>query len=119
MARPVVHWEIGARDATALRGFYAELFDWEITGDASYGLVAPAAGGIGGGILQTSQGVPPYVTVYIAVDDLESALEHATRLGGRTLLSRMPIAGVGAFAMFADLEGNPIGLMQEGSTSTR
>jgi predicted enzyme related to lactoylglutathione lyase len=119
MARPVVHWEIGARHAAALRQFYGELFDWEITGDASYGLVSAVADGIGGGILQTSPGVPSYVTIYVAVDDLESALEHATRLGGRSLLSRMPIPGVGAFAMFADPEGNPIGLMEEAQTDTQ
>ena len=34
MTQPVVHWEIGARDAAKLRRFYAALFDWEITGDA-------------------------------------------------------------------------------------
>ena len=33
MARPVVHWEIGAQDAVRLRRFYAALFDWEFTGD--------------------------------------------------------------------------------------
>ncbi|MDF0515621.1 VOC family protein [Agromyces sp. H3Y2-19a] len=113
MARPVVHWEIGARDAAVLRLFYAELFDWEITGDADYGLVSPTAGGIGGGILQTQGGVPPYVTIYVAVDDLEGALERAAALGGRTVMAPMPIPGVGAFAMFADPEGNAIGLMKE------
>jgi predicted enzyme related to lactoylglutathione lyase len=113
MARPVVHWEIGARDAATLRRFYAALFDWEITGDSDYGLVSPIDEGIGGGILQTRQGMPSYVTFYVGVDDLETSLERATSLGGRTLVRPIPIPGVGAFAMFSDPEGNTIGLMNE------
>lgn len=113
MTQPVVHWEIGARDAAKLRRFYAALFDWEITGDADYGLVAPADGGIGGGILQTRQGMPSYVTLYVGVDDLEASLERAASLGGRTLVTPMPIQGIGAFAMFSDPEGNAIGIMAE------
>lgn len=118
MARPVVHWEIGARDAAALRRFYAALFDWDITGDADYGLIAPADGGIGGGIMQTRQGMPPYLTLYVGVDDLEASLERAASLGGRTLVIPTPITGIGAFAMFSDPEGNTIGLMKEAPDQT-
>ena len=113
MARPVIHWEIGARDAAGLRRFYSALFDWQITGEADYGLVAPADVGIGGGILQTRQGMPSYVTFYVGVDDLEASLERAASLGGRTLVTPMPIQGIGAFAMFSDPEGNVIGIMTE------
>lgn len=117
MARPVIHWEIGARDAAELRRFYAALFDWDITGDAEYGLVSPVDGGIGGGILQTGQGIPSYVTFYVGVgvgvDDLESVLARAAELGGTALVTPTPIPGIGAFAMFSDPEGNVIGLMTE------
>ena len=113
MARPVIHWEIGARDAAELRRFYAALFDWDITGDAEYGLVSPVDGGIGGGILQTSQDMPSYVTFYVGVDDMESVLARAADLGGTALVTPTPIPGIGAFAMFSDPEGNVIGLMTE------
>ncbi len=43
-ARPVVAWEIQARDAEALRRFYAELFNWQI-GD---GPVMRIPAGVGG-----------------------------------------------------------------------
>jgi len=29
-ARPVVHWEVQARDAQRLRDFYAQMFNWVI-----------------------------------------------------------------------------------------
>jgi len=113
MARPVIHWEIGASDAAELRRFYAALFDWDITGDAEYGLVSPVDGGIGGGILQTHQGMPSYMTFYVGVDDLEAALARAADLGGTTLVTPTSIPGIGAFAMFSDPEGNVIGIMTE------
>lgn len=112
MAHPVVHWEIGARDAAALRAFYSELFGWEITGAPDYGLVTPGEGGIGGGIMQIREGMPPYVTVYAGVEDLTATLARAGRLGGGTLVPPTQIPGVGEFAMFTDPEGNAIGLMQ-------
>ena len=31
MGQPVVHFEIGGRDADKLRAFYGELFDWKMT----------------------------------------------------------------------------------------
>ena len=46
MIQPVVHWEIGAQDAAMLRRFHAELFDWEIAGDADYGQASPGGRGI-------------------------------------------------------------------------
>ena len=113
MARAVIHWEIGGRDAAELRRFYAALFDWQVTGDAEYGLVAPADGGIGGGILQTREGMPSYVTFYVDVADLEESLQRASELGGRTVVPPTPIPGIGAFAMFEDPGGNTIGLMAE------
>jgi predicted enzyme related to lactoylglutathione lyase len=115
MARPVVHFEIGATDAAKLNEFYRQMFDWSVdTSMPGYGLIAAANGGIGGGILQTREGMPPYLTFYVAVDDLDAALADAERLGGKTVVPPTPIPSVGAFAMFEDPEGHMIGLMKEG-----
>lgn len=114
MAHPVMHWEIGGKDAGALRQFYADLFDWQITGAGpEYALVAPAEGGMGGGIMQNPADVPPYVTVYVAVDDLDAALADAARLGGGTVVGPTVISDNMSFAMFRDPEGNVIGLLEQ------
>jgi predicted enzyme related to lactoylglutathione lyase len=115
MGRPVVHFEIGSKDAGRSRRFYDELFDWDIELDQQgYGSVKPQDGaGIGGGIMTAPPGVPPYVTIYVDVDDLEKALERAETLGGHRVTPPMPIPGVGSFAMMADPDGNVIGLMKE------
>jgi hypothetical protein len=113
MANPVVHWEIGGRDTAALREFYGKAFGWMMT-DAGpdYTLVAPADGGLGGGIMRAREGVPPYVTIYVQVDDLDAALGEIGTLGGRTLVPPTTIDDDASFALFADPEGNVVGLLR-------
>ena len=115
MGQPVVHWEIGGRDLKRLQGFYSSLFDWKIGLDeaASYALVETGSEeGIGGGIMRAKAGPPNYVTFYVSVDDIQAYLDRAESLGGKTLMPPMPIPNVGAWAFFADPEGNGIGLFE-------
>ncbi len=114
MANPVVHWEIGGNDLDAMADFYRQLFGWEAAGfDADYRLV-PLEEGVGGGLMRCHDGMPPYVTVYVAVDDLDATLARAKDLGGKVLLAPTPIEGVGGFALFQDPEENVIGIMRLG-----
>ena len=48
-----------------------------------YRLVQTAEGSIGGGLLRTPEGVFPYVTIYVSVDDLRATPEKAEELGGK------------------------------------
>ena len=113
MSHPVVHWEIGGRDAAMLREFYHKAFGWEM-GDAgpNYTLVTPADGGLGGGIMRLPEGVAPYVTVYVQVDDLDGALTEIRHLGGETVVPPTAIDESSSFAMFADPEGHVVGLLR-------
>jgi hypothetical protein len=74
MANPVVHWEIGGRDLDKMADFYRQLFGWESAGfDPDYRLVELGEG-IGGGFMHCRDDMPAYVTVYVAVDDLDATL---------------------------------------------
>lgn len=115
MGQPVVHFEIGGRDAAALRGFYGELFDWKMTVRENlndYAGIDAEEDGIGGGIMPTTEDMPPnHVTIYIQVDDLQAYLDKAESLGGSTILPPTHIAAdIGSCAMFSDPSGNCIGL---------
>ncbi len=116
MGNPVVHFEIAVRNDTQAREFYAQLFGWKITVDENfnYGAVDTGGeGGINGGISRAEEDkFPPYVTIYVQVDDLQATLDHAGRLGGKTILPPIPIPGIGAAAMFSDPDGNIIGLFK-------
>jgi predicted enzyme related to lactoylglutathione lyase len=113
MPHPVVHWEIAAKDANKAREFYANLFGWQFdTTNPDYAMLAAQDGGIGGGIMQTPDQAPPYVTIYVSVEDLAATLARAGSLGATTIVPPTPIEGVGSFAMFSDPEGRVIGLLQ-------
>jgi uncharacterized protein len=113
-ARPVVHWELQARDAAAQRAFYGELFNWQI-GD---GPVMRIPAGIGGpepgpgGHLR--QGDHPGLTLYIQVRDLAASLAKAEQLGGKVLRQPFDTPGGGpTLATITDPEGNRVMLVQQ------
>lgn len=119
MASPVVHFEINGSDLEKMQGFYSSMFDWEIQAmpEMGYGMVAGADGGIGGG-LASAPGMSSSVTVYVAVDDLQAHLDKAASLGGKVVQEVTEIPGAGVtVAMFADPDGNNIGLVKSGSGS--
>ena len=112
MAYPVTHFEITAKDNKKLRQFYGTVFDWKLT-DApmNYAMINTNAGehnGIGGGIGQSRDG-KSLVTFYIETDDLKATLAMVEKQGGRTVMPPMQ-AGPVELALFADPEGNVIGL---------
>ena len=115
MGRPIMHFEIASPNLEQATTFYRELFDWEV-GEGQmdgYRLVQTAEGSIGGGLLRTPDGVLPYVTVYVGVEDLPETLRKAEELGGKTIVEPMPIPGFGRFAMFQDPDGVMLGLFEE------
>jgi len=113
VSHPVVHWEIGGRDTEALRDFYARAFGWKIVEvDPNFSLVRPSGGGLGGGLARTPEGVPPYVTIYVQVGDLDTALIRIKGLGGTALAPPTQIDEKSSFALFRDPEGNVVGLFE-------
>ena len=117
MTRGMVHWEIGGHDLEALSGFYEQLFGWSpVFAGEDYRLVVPDEG-VGGGLMRCRDEAPPYVTVYVQVDDLDATLQQAKDLGGPVLLAPTPVPGIGAIAMFQDPEGNAVGILRPASSS--
>jgi predicted enzyme related to lactoylglutathione lyase len=115
VGRPVAFFEIISADAERARGFYSELFGWSAPADqeGGYALVDTNAGegAIGGGIGAAENPGEAGVKIYVQVDDLETTLAEAVKLGGATLVEPTPLPGdYGRFAVFADPDGNPVGL---------
>ena len=111
MLHPVVHFEILGRDQKLLEEFYKSIFQWEITpAMEGYSLVNPGTG-IGGGIGAMGEG-REHVTFYVAVADVNKALELIASKGGKTAFGPHPIPDGGIVAGFTDPEGHLIGLVQ-------
>ena len=112
MAHPVTHFEVNARDAKAQQKFYGDVFGWKIdtNNPDNYGLAMAQDGkrGINGGI-GASQDGRSWVTFYVECADLAGSLAKVERSGGRTVMPPTN-AGPVSFALFADPEGNVVGL---------
>jgi predicted enzyme related to lactoylglutathione lyase len=112
-ARPVVHWEIEARDPDAQRAFYATLFNWTIgdgpimTINAGFGGPEPGPGG------HLRQSDRSGVTLYVQVRDLRASLDRATSLGGAVVVEPFDVPGGPTLAGITDPEGNPVMLVQQ------
>lgn len=116
MGNPIHHFEISVRDAKRSIKFYEQLFDWHSSDEEEY-LTFRELGesttpeGIGGRISQLIPGrLPPYATVYIDVDDVAMYLDKVLELGGEIVVMPTPVPDIGAIGVFADLDGNIIGL---------
>lgn len=115
-SNPPVGWfEIMSPDAKALWRFYTDLFGWEIKGgsmgEGIYGEVDTKAGtGINGGI--GAHDDHKQVTVYAEVSDIQTYLDKAESLGGKTLMGPMKVSDGLQVGMFADTQGVPFGLFQ-------
>ncbi|MCA9519708.1 MAG: hypothetical protein KC609_01990 [Myxococcales bacterium] len=114
MQNPVVWFEIMSPAADTLRGFYRDLFHWEINTDnpTGYGMVNTGSEtGIQGGIAQADGAEAQWVTVYIAVDDISRYLAAIAERGGTVVVPRTVAPDV-TFALFCDPAGNRIGLVE-------
>jgi predicted enzyme related to lactoylglutathione lyase len=114
MADPVLWFEVVGKNGGQLRDFYSKLFGWEIspaTGDADYGLVTAANGGIAGGVGASQDGGDGHVTVFVEVDDPNAFLEQIEKLGGKTIVPPTEIPEYSlTFAYFTDPQGHLVGL---------
>lgn len=112
-ARPVVHWEIEARDPERQKAFYGELFNWNI-GDGFIMAIEPGLGGPEpgpAGHLRESE--RSGVTLYVQVRDLKEALAKAVELGGSVVAEPFDVPDGPTLAGIADPEGNPVTLVQQ------
>jgi hypothetical protein len=122
MGNPVVHFEVVGKDGDKLVRYYGELFGWNIdaNNDLKYGMVArddnkTANGdlGIGGGVGQGPDGYDGHVTFYVAVPDVEEALQKAESLGGTRVMGPEKIMDMVTLGQFTDPEGHLVGVVED------
>jgi predicted enzyme related to lactoylglutathione lyase len=121
MAAEIVHLEFKSANFTRTTEFYARLFDWrtEQNAAASYMKLSGDAGTSAGWVRADLVQAPGPIA-YLAVDDLAAKLEEIEGAGGRVLVHRLPFAGGGEIGLFADPDGNIMGLWhrKDGAAAT-
>jgi predicted enzyme related to lactoylglutathione lyase len=69
------------------------------------GAPGPSGGWVRADLVQS-----PGPVAYVPVEDLEATLDEVERAGGRVLVRSLPFAGGGEVGLFADPDGNVLGL---------
>ena len=109
----IVHIEFKSSDFARTSAFYAKLFDWQTQSNASGSYMkADSSDGPSGGWVRADLIQSPGPIAYLPVDDLAAKLDEVEKAGGRILVQSMPFAGGGEVGLFADPDGNVLGLWQ-------
>ncbi|MFN0090621.1 MAG: VOC family protein [Acidimicrobiales bacterium] len=109
--------DLGAPDVPAAIEFYRSLFGWEIElGPAEMGhySMATIAGRAVAAIADQQQPGMVVWATYLAVDDVDAAVERATAAGGSVLMAPMDVMTFGRMAVLADPGGAAFSLWQAG-----
>jgi predicted enzyme related to lactoylglutathione lyase len=111
-AIPIVHIEFKSADFARTSAFYARVFDWKTEQNAAASYMKLEGGGAGpsGGWLRADLVQSPGPVAYLVVDDLAGKLDEIEQAGGRVLVRSLPFAGGGEIGLFADPDGNVLGL---------
>jgi hypothetical protein len=114
----VTHIAVNADDDGATRAFYEALFEWrfELYYPGFVRTPLPAADEMVAAVQKRRELLPGIRTngpeVTIEVDDLCAVLGRVVGLGGRILMERSTVPGVGDLAFLADPSGNLVGVIQ-------
>ena len=113
----VIHFEIPADDPQRASRFYGSVFGWQFQkweGPQEYWLVTTGAEGergIDGGLLRRSEPSQGVVNT-VDVPDVDDVVARVERAGGRVVVPKMPVPGVGWLVYAQDPDGNTFGVMQ-------
>jgi len=119
----IVHFEIPADDLQKLRKFYSELFGWKIekmVGPIDYWNIQtvpvdekgmPIRPGVNGGMMKRQN--PEHKPVnYIGVESIDKYAKKIEALGGRVIVPKTEVTGVGWWALALDPEGNQFAIFE-------
>jgi len=111
--------DLGSPDIAASAEFYGRLFGWDVAepgGPETGGyrmcmLKGKPVAGIGPA---QAEGVPPWWTTYISVDDADATAKTVEDAGGKVLAPPMDVMTAGRMAVFADPAGTTFSVWQPG-----
>lgn len=119
----VVHFEIPVDELERAKGFYKEMFDWELedipqmdytiarTSECDENKMPKKIGTINGGIRKRmNEKDSPLIVV--DVKSIDNTLEKAKAKGSKVVLEKNQVGDMGYYAIITDSEGNLVGVWQ-------
>lgn len=121
----VVHFEIPAKDLKRAEKFYSEIFGWKIkdwstpemkylgahTTDSDENGMPKNPGAINGGI-KPKESPDEGVVIALMVASVDETVKKVEAAGGKVVMPKTSMMGMGFYAKVEDTEGNVIGLWE-------
>jgi predicted enzyme related to lactoylglutathione lyase len=129
----IVHFEIPTDDIERAKKFYTELFGWKIekllgmdTGNSSsssdmeYWMITTTDEkgnkALGGGMMKRKMPQQPNIN-YIGVESVDEYASKVEKIGGKVVLSKMAVPGMGYFAVCLDTENNAFAIWESSESA--
>ena len=124
----IVHFEIPADDVERSRKFYSDLFGWKIEKwsgspgiDMEYWVITTTdekgnKALIGGGMMKR-QKPHEQITNFIDVKSVDEYSSKIEKLGGKVVVPKMAVPGMGYFAVGHDTENNSFGIWESNESA--
>jgi len=113
-----MHFDMSARDPERMAGFYSTVFGWKChkqDGPNEYWWFETGPDsepGINGGIWKQPEGMPSVTVNSMRVTSLDETVAAILEAGGKIVIEKFQIPGVGWWAQGQDTEGNLFGVLQ-------
>ena len=121
----IVHFEIPSDDIERSKKFYSKLFGWKFekwSGPESfpegieYLIISTTDDkgnkSVGGGMMKRQNSQQQGMTNYIDVKSVQEYSAKVEQLGGKVIIPKKPVPGMGYFAVCLDTEDNSFGIWQ-------
>lgn len=121
----VLWYELLTTDLDAAEAFYTKVVGWTVTpfegAPMRYDMWTSAGGTPVGGVMAIPAGMnaPPHWVMYVGVENLEDAVAHIERLGGRALAPTEEVPNVGRMRPMLDPQGAMFSVFQPVSAPTQ
>jgi len=114
----IVHFEIPTDDLERAKKFYTELFGWKIEkypGPMEYWMITTTdekgEKALEGGMMQRQHPQQP-ITNYVDVPSIDEYASKVEKLGGKVVLPKTAVPGIGYFAVCLDTENNTFAIWE-------
>lgn len=107
----IVHFEIPVDDPKRAKDFYTGLFGWKIQEMPGMDYMMIDTFGPGGGMMKRMH-PDQQITDYIGVPSVDEYSAKVLNLGGKILVPKMAVPGMGYFVICMDTENNTFGIWE-------
>jgi predicted enzyme related to lactoylglutathione lyase len=123
----IVHFEIPSDDTERSKKFYNELFGWKIekwpgsSEGMEYWLISTVDDkgnkAVGGGMMKKQSPQQQGITNYFDVKSVQESSAKVEQLGGKVIMPKSPVPGMGYMAVCKDSENNGFGIFEADQTA--